>query len=483
MSGLQVNCVLIGHDYSHEVQVIAQVFFENPRFVFCKEIPAEGVAVAGCLQDEICIGELYQDGKKISSCTLKVQEEGLKRTLMLVIFYALKEATGKPTPWGALTGVRPAKQVRLWLDEGLSETKIHSRLSKIYKLRDDKIELALTVAKAEQRLISKIKLNSLYIAVPFCPSRCLYCSFVAAQKAKPDAHKRYLAALAEECKTLAENSDSLKNVRTIYVGGGTPTTFSANELERLLEIAAPFSRGSAKQKRIENDVPTEHPAEQPVEYTVEAGRPDSITADKLQILKNFGVNRIAINPQTLNNDTLNRIGRAHTAADFYKAYEMAQRAGFTNINVDVIAGLPGETPEDMRRTMENIKKLAPAHITVHTLAVKRASRLIEHREDYKEAKFEHIDDMLDIAREICENLGQKPYYMYRQKNMAGLFENVGYSLYGYECLYNVAMMAEVQTVIGVGAGAVTKIVEGDLIKREFNPKDVELYIQRQIKNG
>ena len=466
-SASSVNCVLIGHKYAHEVQVVAQMFFGgwygvgscgdagNVRFVFCEKIPPTGLAVAGILNGTSCTGELYLDGKKTASHTMDSpkEEKAIKRTLMLVLFYALKEATGQPTPWGALTGVRPAKQVRIWMDEKDTTATITERLRTVYECREDKIKLAIEVARAEAGLIAGQKPGvGLYIGIPFCPSRCMYCSFVTGQKADADAPKRYLAALAKECKTIAA-----KQINTIYIGGGTPTALSEEDLAALLKIVSPFANGQ--------------------EYTVEAGRPDSITKEKLTLLKAYGVNRIAINPQTLNDETLVRIGRAHTSADFYKAYEMAVQAGFTNINTDVIAGLPGEKTEDVRRTMEGLKKLSPPHITVHTLAVKRASRLNEHRLQ-EIPDYGTVDRALDIARKVCEDLGLAPYYMYRQKNMVGHFENVGFSLPGYECLYNVAMMAETQTVLAAGAGAVTKIVEDTRIERKFNPKDIETYIKK-----
>ena len=539
----QIFCVLLGHEYVHEVQVITQIFFANCRFTFGEEIPTDGYAVVSRLinnTEVTCIGELYKNGQKVSSCTLEASQDRLdqllgnkinlmedtqavwdvqeiasqpgikvvKRTLMLALFHGLKEATGQPTPWGALVGVRPAKQVRIWLEEGKLETHIAKCLKDVYQCRDDKIQLAMAVAQAEKNLIIRQKQQKpgvgLYIGIPFCPSRCLYCSFVAAQKAGPDAHKRYLAALAKECETIAEKRlKDLKAkgrvVNTVYIGGGTPTALSEEYLAVLLETVGRLFG----------------PFMEKAEYTVEAGRPDSITREKLTLLKDHGVNRIAINPQTLNDETLLRIGRGHTARDFYKAYGLAQKVGFTNINTDVIAGLPGEGPKDMAYTMEGLIKLAPAHITVHTLAVKRASKLLEimtskksgfeqkssdilraskaHNvfneydiDDYFAKEFDMIDNMLVISQEACQSLGLSPYYMYRQKNMIGHFENVGYSLPGCECIYNVAMMAETQTVLAAGAGGVTKFVsfaedksqEGPLITRDFNPKDVETYIGR-----
>ena len=484
-----IACILKGHNFGHDVQVITQVFFANAKFMFNEinvnnldkaslnnfnnnKISDKGYTVISTLSGKLCTGELYNDGVLISSHTLELQDSAIaiiKRTLMLALFHALKKAINHPTPWGALTGVRPAKKVRLWLEEDVTEDVIANWLRDIYQCREDKIQLAINVARAEEKIISRYNCSAgmgLYISVPFCPSRCLYCSFVADQKTKKndtDLHSRYLKALAKECKSININS-----LNTIYIGGGTPTALSEKNLAELLEIAADFTK-------IAKDL----------EYTVEAGRPDSLNKEKLSLLKDYGVNRIAINPQTLNDETLVRIGRNHTAKDFYNAYEMAQQIGFDNINVDVIAGLPGETPNHMKQTMEGLKKLKPAHITVHTLAVKRASKLNENRINKcfsETSDFETIDTMLSIAQEVCESLQLAPYYMYRQKNMAGHCENVGYSLPGYECLYNVVMMAETQTVIAAGAGAVTKIVEntqnGTLISRKFNPKDVEIYIKR-----
>ena len=446
---MKINCLLVGHNFVHEMQVISQIFFSGAGFAVCDKIPSEGYTVLGQVENTTCTGELYLDGKKIASHSLNFEN---KRSLMLALFYTLKEATGQPTPWGALTGVRPAKQVRIWLDEGDSEEEIFERLSKVYMVREDKINLALDVAKNDENDKDDFGIG-LYIGVPFCPSRCLYCSFVVAQKAGPDAHERYLDALEKECANIPKD-----NINAVYIGGGTPTVFSEENFGKLLKITAPFVNN--------------------VEYTVEAGRPDSITLEKLRLMKEYGVNRIAINPQSLNDATLKRIGRSHTVDDFVKSYEMAKLVGFDNINTDIIVGLPGETVADVQKTMKGLISLAPAHITVHTLAVKRASQLKDRQEDL--ADYQVIDEMLTIASEYCKQLGLNPYYMYRQKNMLGHFENVGWALPGYESIYNVAMMAETQTVLAAGAGAVSKTIEGDLITRKFNPKNVEIYIERMM---
>jgi oxygen-independent coproporphyrinogen-3 oxidase len=302
----------------------------------------------------------------------------------------------------------------------------------------------------------------LYISIPFCPSRCLYCSFYTAHKTE---HESYVKALIKECKQKAAMADKITSV---YIGGGTPTVLRPDLLYKLLEA-----------------VTQDFPLSEAVEFTVEAGRPDSLTPEKLRLLRDYGVNRIAVNPQSLNDETLKLIGRSHTAADFFKAFDMARAAGFACINADIIAGLPGEGPADMADTLAGLIPLAPENITVHTLAVKRASKLNEHLHEYAHitAHVREIEKMLAMAGEACGKAGLAPYYLYRQKNMAGLFENVGYSRPGFECLYNVGMMAETQTLLGAGAAAVSKFVNGNKINRVFNVKNPEEYIKRVMEES
>ncbi|MCL1997808.1 MAG: coproporphyrinogen dehydrogenase HemZ [Turicibacter sp.] len=452
-----VHCVLVGHDFFHEVQVAAQVFFRAEKFVRLKEIPQHGLAVVGIVDNDECIGKLFDNNQELATHSMKIGELGVKKTLILAIFYALKEYTGLDVPWGALVGVRPSKQVRLWLESGDSEDEIFDRLNTIYKSREDKIILATRVARAEQAIIPHLKGVSLYVGVPFCPSRCAYCSFITAHTISNDeTHSEYLSALSREMERM-----ETAEIQNIYIGGGTPTALSPKNLERLLIMVEKLRGGLT------------------TEYTVEAGRPDSLSEEKLRLLKDFGITRIAINPQTLNDETLRRIGRLHTAEDFFRAFAAARDVGFDNINVDIIAGLPGEMESDMERTLEGLKGLAPEHITVHTLAIKRAAALTMETEV---AAFRVVDNMLKLAYSSCEEWGLLPYYMYRQKNMVGQFENVGFSRLGYECRYNVAMMAEVQTVLAVGAGGVMKVVEGSRIERRFNVKEVGVYLGRYNKN-
>jgi oxygen-independent coproporphyrinogen-3 oxidase len=459
-----INCVLRGHDFKNEVQVAAQIFFPSEKFSFNEKISSGFTIETFFLQKNAC-AIVFENEKKISGFEFQGEETYLneRRKIMLAVFHALQSAVGAYTPWGALTGIRPPKLVREWMDDGCRDEEIIARLKNPFCVCEEKSRLALAVAKAEKNIQKKISGTiGIYVSVPFCPSRCVYCSFNTAHKpANADFLARYIRALTDEIREksfLARETGA--KISSIYIGGGTPTFLPEDLLEKLL--AAVCENFSAS---FDN------------EFTVEAGRPETLTQKKLQILKNFGVNRIAINPQTLNNATLNAIGRNHTAADFFAAFARARDVGFTCINTDLIAGLPHETPDDMRRNMELLAPLRPENITIHTLAIKRASVLNEHRQKNSDAHT--VEKMLSLAAEFCEKINLSPYYLYRQKNMVGLFENVGYSLKNHECLYNVGMMGELQSILGIGAGAVSKFVTGNKITREFNAKNPEIYIERK----
>jgi oxygen-independent coproporphyrinogen-3 oxidase len=468
-------CVLLNHNFVNEVQTTVQLFFpgESFKFVFAKpeQYPA-GYVVQTEITNNAATAQVYKNGQTIADYSTPLNNLPLdlppRRVLMLAIYHALQKAVGAYTPWGALTGIRPSKLVREWLENSWSGEKIISILEEPFCCANEKAKLALTVAHAENFLTKKIFESgsnpvAIYVSVPFCPTRCLYCSFnVNHNFAGADIHSQYVAAVTRECKTQGERLKQIGGaVSSIYIGGGTPTMLRGNLLEELLYAVADNFGHAA-------------------EYSVEAGRPDTVTKSKLEILRRYGVNRIAVNPQTLNDNTLQIIGRKHTAADFFRAFHLVRDAGFSWVNTDLIAGLPGETAWDMRRTMESIAKLSPENITVHTLAVKRASRLNEAKQNFILPNAQTTEEMLAVANNACTSSGLFPYYLYRQKNMVGMFENVGYSKPGYECLYNVGMMAETQTVLGVGAGAVSKFVNGGLITREFNPKNPEIYIQRML---
>jgi len=456
--------LVLNHNYAHAAQTMVQMFFPSPA-------ACDSYVVESGLDDGFARATVYINGVEASSCVLPPSSAPYlpeKRMIMLALYHALQDAVGVYSPWGALVGIRPSKMVREWLNNGYSKNEVAQILHDPFCVNEEKAWLAIAVAQAERRLTDKIHLLGskpvgIYVSIPFCPSRCVYCSFNTCDRpADADVMARYVQALAAECQAKATLLKQMGGiVSSIYIGGGTPTVLDDDLLRRVLEVVGSFFRAQ--------------------EFTVEAGRPDTLTPQNLRILRSFGVNRLAVNPQTLNDRTLKIIGRNHTADDFFKAFDMARFAGFDCINTDVIVGLPGECADDMRRTMESIETLSPENITVHTLAVKRASRLPQRLGDYSLPDAHATESMLVTAAASIAKIGLKPYYLYRQKNMTGLFENVGYAKSGCECLYNVGMMAETQTVLGIGAGAVSKFVDSESISREFNPKSPELYIENMKK--
>ncbi len=373
--------------------------------------------------------------------------------------------TGKKLPWGNLTGIRPTKIAMTMLEEGKSDPEILDFLRERHFVSEEKALLGIDIAEREKEILAPIDYEngySLYIGIPFCPTTCLYCSFtsfpiVSWKKRVGD----YLTALEREIDFTAEVYRN-KKIDTIYIGGGTPTTLEPEELERLIgRLEEAFDLSCLK------------------EFTVEAGRADSITAEKLAVLKAHGVTRISVNPQTMNDDTLRLIGRQHTVAQVKEAFHLARQAGFTNINMDMILGLPGEQAEDVTATIEAIRELSPDSLTVHSLAVKRASRLREWIEENGISMLHNTEETMRIAADGAEAMGMKPYYLYRQKNMAGNFENVGYAREGCFGIYNILIMEEKQTIVACGAGTISKRVYPDgRIERRENVKDVGQYIER-----
>ena len=389
----------------------------------------------------------------------------VKNRLKQTIYGVLSEYTGKCLPWGSLTGIRPTRIAMMMLEEGKGEDEILDTLSRVYLVSDEKGKLALDIAQREKALLDTIHYEdgySLYIGIPFCPTTCLYCSFtsypIVSWKKRVG---EYLDALEKEIDAAAAISRE-KVLDSIYIGGGTPTTLEPEELQRLLaKIRASLDLSHLK------------------EFTVEAGRPDSITPEKLKALKEGGVTRISVNPQTMNQETLDFIGRRHTVEQVKEAFAMARDAGFTNINMDIILGLPGEKAGHVCRTMEEIEKLEPDSLTVHSLAIKRASKLSQWIAENGIRALNNTDEMMQIAAKGAERMGMLPYYLYRQKNMSGNFENVGYAREGKYGIYNILMMEEKQTIVACGAGSVSKRVYPDgRIERSENVKDVSQYIER-----
>lgn len=396
----------------------------------------------------------------------------VKNELKQLLYRVLSAHTGKELPWGTLTGIRPTKIAMQFLEENapgtqnpMTEADILSYMQETYYCSEEKALLAIDIAKREKRILADIhyeKGYSLYIGIPFCPTTCLYCSFTSFPIFFwKDRVGEYLTALEKEIDFVREACQD-KILDSVYIGGGTPTTLEPEELRRLLsKVRASFDFSQVK------------------EFTVEAGRADSITRDKLRVLKEFGVTRISVNPQTMNQETLNIIGRRHTVEQVEEAFRLAREEGFTNINMDLILGLPGETKEHVERTMEAVTRLCPDSLTVHSLAIKRASRLSLWIEENGIETLHNTDETMEIAAEGAARMNMKPYYLYRQKNMSGNFENVGYATEGNYGIYNILIMEEKQTIMALGAGTISKAVYPDgRIERCDNVKDVALYIEK-----
>ena len=405
---------------------------------------------------------IYKDGAELpETLTRKDVKDRFKR----LIYNALSDYSGRKLPWGTLTGIRPTKIPMAMLEEGASDEEIKTYMEETYYCSEEKIRLSTDIAKWERKLLEPIDYEdgySLYVGIPFCPSTCLYCSFTSYPLVKWQKRvDEYLDALCKELDYIAEELKD-KVLNSVYIGGGTPTTLSAEQMDRLLT-------------KIEDNFDFTHVQE----FTVEAGRPDSVTREKLEAIKKHKVDRISVNPQTMKDETLKIIGRHHTVAQTVESYQLAREVGFDNINMDLIIGLPGETKEDVAHTLKELAKLAPDSITVHSLAIKRAARLNLFKDTYEEMGLENSAEIMDLTYESCKEQGLLPYYLYRQKNMAGNFENVGYAKADKAGIYNILIMEEKQSIVAAGAGASTKMVyPGGRIERIENVKDVGQYIQR-----
>lgn len=402
-----------------------------------------------------------------------------KTNLKQQLYIELSRQTGRKLPWGTLTGIRPVRIREMLEAKGCSQAETDAELRERFMISESKLRLMNDIADREKRLLSSIDyMNgcSIYIGIPFCPTRCLYCSFTSNQVGENDPRPdRYVECVCRELEALCDGRKDSEyahfdksRLKTLYIGGGTPTALNERQLEKLLDKVGELFGV-------------------PDEYTVEAGRPDSITREKLELLKSHGVGRISVNPQTFNQKTLDLIGRRHTVEQTVWAYELARSMCFDNINMDLIMGLPGENISDVINTLDKVRELKPDSLTVHALAVKRAARLstegkawggIERKgssPDISEA--DEVGRMISLGAECAHDLGMEPYYLYRQKNMAGNQDNVGYAVPGRECLYNILMMEEKHTVYGIGAGASTKTVY-----REKNSSNGEVFKNKIIRN-
>ena len=385
--------------------------------------------------------------------------------MKLAFYDAGTAARGGEPPWGALTGVRPVKIPTKAMLAGASPAQAERLLRDTYRVTEGRRRLAMDCAGASLAALRSLAPGevSLYVGIPFCPTRCAYCSFVSADVGRAlKLIDPFLDALCRElAATGAMLADAGLRVRTVYFGGGTPTTLSAPQLDRLMgELAEHIDLSGC------------------TEYTVEAGRPDTITAEKLAVLARRGCSRVSVNPQTMQDAVLERMGRAHRADDILRAYALARESGIGCINMDLIAGLPGDSAEGFRASLEQVLDLGPENVTVHTLALKKGSRLMEEGGGLPSGAA--VADMLDFAWAALRGAGQRPYYLYRQKYMSGSFENVGWCRPGAESLYNICMMEELHTIVSLGGGGVTKLVDRatGYIERLANAKYPQEYIQK-----
>lgn len=405
--------------------------------------------------------EVFIDGKK-GTLTEDILEDKIEDQKVIMLKGAILKAFEKHYPWGSLVGVRPTKMTRRFIQMGYSKERVKELLSNMYLVTDEKIELLMSVIETEEKLLNKSRMN-MYIGIPFCPSKCRYCSFASYEinSSLGRFYKGFVETLLEEIELVGELSkEKGYKYESLYIGGGTPSTLTAEDTERVL-------------KKIHDSIDLSYLKE----FTFEAGREDSITIEKLEILKKYGVDRVSLNPQTFNEKTLKSLNRHFNRENFDAIYKEIKRLGFI-LNMDIILGLPGETVEDIFHTLEELEKYDIENLTVHSLAKKKGSPL--YHTNFEESEVERVLVEGKIAK-LIEKKGMKPYYMYRQKNSLDWGENVGYSIPGAESRFNIEMIEENQQTMGLGGGAISKAIHKeseyiDQIERLVNPKDPALYI-------
>lgn len=458
-----MKLVFSGNEYKYEIEGVMKLFIPATLFdiVYEDKIPHNDDFAFVRMKQFDNYALLYvicsYNGKKAKKAVKANADDDFELCLSRLLFKAMSQITGIVPKWGVITGIRPVKQVNRYLNRNMTQSEIFDALQKDYLCSAEKCGIAMKTAAAQKKILDELDKNSfsLYVSIPFCPTRCSYCSFVS--QSIEQCMGQIPEYLDNLCREIEYTGSLVKKygltLDTVYFGGGTPTTLEADQLERLMQtIAKSFDMSHVR------------------EYTVEAGRPDTITREKLEAIKKNGCTRVSINPQTLSDSVLVKIGRKHTTEQFFSAYELARQVGFDCINTDIIAGLPSDTPESFAGTVDKLIELGAENITVHTLSIKRAARLNHQRE---EGLLENpADKMVGYATKRLLESGYAPYYLYRQKNMLENLENIGWSKPGSESLYNVYIMEEVQTIIAVGAGGSTKLVDldGKRLERVFNYK-------------
>lgn len=462
-----MNLYVKNHNFHFELENLTRLFFPNEKITVIRDFSEpQPPYIYTEVSDKITISVNIGSFNKSETAVKKLTDDDNELVSAQLLYKLLCDFTGLTQPWGILTGVRPVKLLRRLAEES-SEEQAVKKFEKDFFVSDEKIALSRETEHNERKILelSKPESFSLYVGIPFCPSRCSYCSFVMASIERAEKLiEPYTKLLCEEIKRTAEIANKLGlRLETVYFGGGTPTTLSAEQLDTVLgTVNNSFDMSTCR------------------EFTVEAGRPDTIDIAKLFALKENKVDRISINPQTVNDEVLKTIGRKHTAQQFFDAFELARKCGFDNINTDLIAGLPTDTPESFKNSLDSIVRLNAECITVHTLCMKRASRLTTEGVTLDLQQARDAREMLAYTQNILGQNEYIPYYMYRQSRMVGNLENVGWSKKGFESLYNVYVMDETHTILACGSGGVTKLKRNnpDYLERIFNFKYPYEYIDR-----
>ena len=456
-----MKLTLIGHDDRYAVEQLQMALFPDN---------AQGEAVSRLSRGKtwLTAATTIRDGEKTVRAVrrIKASEETVRRRRQMLqqsYYLAAVQLLPATPPWGALAGVRPTKITTKHMLEGGTPKSADKLLKDVYYVTESRRKLAIDCSSSTVAAVKQLEPGdiSLYVGIPFCPTRCTYCSFVSRTIGrKTELLEPYLNALTAEIRHAGKLlRDSGRAVRTVYIGGGTPTTFSSTQMAGLLDSI----RDSFDLSRC-------------IEFTVEGGRPDTLDAEKLRTIARHGADRMSINPQTMEDAVLRACGRPHKAADVLRAYEQAMDAGFKAINMDLIAGLPQDSVDGFKRSLDAVTRLNPANITVHTLALKKGADLFERRESLPSG--EAVTEMVRYAESLLRGKDYKPYYLYRQKYMSGSFENVGWSRDGLDCLYNIFMMEEIHTLLSRGGGGMNKVNHPDGSLRRFhNPKFPEQYIE------
>jgi oxygen-independent coproporphyrinogen III oxidase len=462
-----MNLYVKNHNFHFELENLTRLFFPNEKITVIRDFSEpQPPYIYTEVSDKITISVNIGSFNKSETAVKKLADDDNELVSAQLLYKLLCDFTGLTQPWGILTGVRPVKLLRRLAEES-SEEQAVKKFEKDFFVSNEKIALSRETEHNERKILelSKPESFSLYVGIPFCPSRCSYCSFVMASIERAEKLiEPYTKLLCEEIKRTAEIANKLGlRLETVYFGGGTPTTLSAEQLDTVLgTVNKSFDMSTCR------------------EFTVEAGRPDTIDIAKLFALKENKVDRISINPQTVNDEVLKTIGRKHTAQQFFDAFELARKCGFDNINTDLIAGLPTDTTESFKNSLDSIVRLNAECITVHTLCMKRASRLTTEGVTLDLQQARDAREMLAYTQNILGQNEYIPYYMYRQSRMVGNLENVGWSKRGFESLYNVYVMDETHTILACGSGGVTKLKRNnpDYLERIFNFKYPYEYIDR-----